>query len=194
MDAPRPVRETNPEVPDWLAEIIEKLHAKQPRDRFQSAEEVSDLLARHLAHLQQPTVAPRPARLSPHRFTLSRWKRSALCVGGAVLLVSLATVADWRWSAANRGPRNDAAAERADDAPISPTAVPGEAGDLGPQAGPDVRPAGWPEELAETEMEIQRLESQLRYPASTLPSKEREGQMAIESALQTLERELDGSP
>jgi eukaryotic-like serine/threonine-protein kinase len=61
---PRPVREINPDVPEWMAEIIEKLHAKQPGDRFQTAGEVADLLERHLAHLQQPTVVPQPARLN----------------------------------------------------------------------------------------------------------------------------------
>src|SRR5262249_3954855 len=49
-DEPRPVQWVNPEVPDWLAAIIEKLHAKDPADRFQSAQEVADLLSQHLAH------------------------------------------------------------------------------------------------------------------------------------------------
>jgi hypothetical protein len=29
-DTPRPIREINPDIPDWLAAIIEKLHAKEP--------------------------------------------------------------------------------------------------------------------------------------------------------------------
>jgi serine/threonine-protein kinase len=61
----RPVREVNPDVPEWLAEIIEKLHEKKPDDRFQTAAEVAELLERHLAHLQQPTVVRQPARLKP---------------------------------------------------------------------------------------------------------------------------------
>jgi len=194
MDEPRPIRETNPDVPEWLAEIIEKLHAKQPRDRFQSAEEVSDLLARHLAHLQQPTVAPRPARLRPRRFTLSRWTRGAACLAAAVLLVCLATFADWWWSAANRGAQNAAPAEKAADAEGSQASVRGEAADLGSHGGPALRLGEFDDELAETEAEIQRVESELRHPASTLPSTERDGLIAIESALQVLERELDGSP
>ena len=40
-DAPRPIREVNPDIPDWLAEIIVKLHAKDPADRFASAAEVA---------------------------------------------------------------------------------------------------------------------------------------------------------
>ena len=44
-DTPRPIREIIPETPQWLCDIIAKLHAKNPDDRFQSAREVADLLA-----------------------------------------------------------------------------------------------------------------------------------------------------
>jgi uncharacterized protein (TIGR03067 family) len=60
-DTPRPIREINPEIPDWLCAIIEKLMAKNPADRFASAKEVANLLEQHLAHLQQPNLVPRPA-------------------------------------------------------------------------------------------------------------------------------------
>src|SRR5262249_15116020 len=59
--SPRPIREINSEIPDWLCDIIAKLHAKKPADRFQTAKEVSELLGQHLAHLQQPDSAPKPA-------------------------------------------------------------------------------------------------------------------------------------
>jgi serine/threonine protein kinase/WD40 repeat protein len=55
-ESPKPIRETNPECPEWLVAIIDKLHAKNPAERFQSATEVADLLAAHLAELQQPPV------------------------------------------------------------------------------------------------------------------------------------------
>ncbi|NQV26745.1 MAG: protein kinase [Rhodopirellula sp.] len=48
----RPIREINPDVPDWLVLLINRLHAKRPADRFQSADEVADLLERGLASLQ----------------------------------------------------------------------------------------------------------------------------------------------
>ncbi|HLW68896.1 MAG TPA: protein kinase, partial [Gemmataceae bacterium] len=60
-DNPRPIREVNPDLPDWLEAIIAKLHAKKPEDRFQSAKEVAELLEQHLAHLQQPSKVPMPA-------------------------------------------------------------------------------------------------------------------------------------
>ena len=59
-DHPRPVRELNPDVPDWLEALIDRLMTKRPEDRFASASEVADRLAAGLAHLQQPTVHPRP--------------------------------------------------------------------------------------------------------------------------------------
>jgi serine/threonine protein kinase len=62
--SPRPIREINNEIPDWLCAIIAKLHAKKPEDRFQKATEVAELLGQHLAHLQQPTMVARPAPVS----------------------------------------------------------------------------------------------------------------------------------
>ncbi|HSQ55163.1 MAG TPA: serine/threonine-protein kinase [Gemmata sp.] len=44
-DAPRPIREVIPEVPEWLCRIVEKLHAKNPAERYQSAKEVAEVLA-----------------------------------------------------------------------------------------------------------------------------------------------------
>ena len=43
-DEPRAIREIIPEVPQWLCDIIAKLHAKNPDDRFRSAREVADVL------------------------------------------------------------------------------------------------------------------------------------------------------
>jgi serine/threonine-protein kinase len=60
-EEPRPVRSVNPDVPTWLAAVIEKLHAKKPADRFQTAGEVAELLEKYLAHLQQPDANPLPA-------------------------------------------------------------------------------------------------------------------------------------
>jgi serine/threonine protein kinase len=59
-ESPRAMHEVNAEVPPWLAEIIAKLHAKNPVERFQSAAEVAELLGRHLAQVQQGSP-PSPA-------------------------------------------------------------------------------------------------------------------------------------
>ena len=55
--APAPLREVNPEVPDWLAAIIAKLHAKDPHAHYSSAAEVAELLGHHLSLLRQPELA-----------------------------------------------------------------------------------------------------------------------------------------
>jgi hypothetical protein len=64
-ETPSPIREINPAIPASLVAIIDKLQAKDPEDRFQTAAELADLLSRHLAHVQHPSVAPLPSEL-PH--------------------------------------------------------------------------------------------------------------------------------
>jgi serine/threonine protein kinase len=59
-DTPRPIRQIIPEVPQWLCDVIAKLHAKDPSWRFQSAAEVAGLLEQYHAHLQQPALVARP--------------------------------------------------------------------------------------------------------------------------------------
>lgn len=63
-DTPRPIRETNPNIPDWLEQIVMKLLAKSANDRFDSAEQVAELLEACLAHVQQPTTTPLPKSIT----------------------------------------------------------------------------------------------------------------------------------
>lgn len=51
-DRPIPIREINPEIPSWLEAIVEILLAKNPADRFQSADEVATLLNQRLGQLR----------------------------------------------------------------------------------------------------------------------------------------------
>ena len=55
---PTPIQERNPDIPGWLVEIIERLHAKDPSARFRGAAEVAELLEQHLAQLQDPSLPP----------------------------------------------------------------------------------------------------------------------------------------
>jgi eukaryotic-like serine/threonine-protein kinase len=61
---PRPIREINADIPEWLAAFIARLHAKNPDDRFQTASEVAQLLEQCLAHLRQPTLIVLPAAVA----------------------------------------------------------------------------------------------------------------------------------
>ena len=87
---PRPIREVIPEVPAWLCNVVAKLHAKDPAERFQTSREVADLLGQHLAHLQEPNKVAMPAPVAPpwvakprRRFT---WRRIVVPIG--ILLVA----------------------------------------------------------------------------------------------------------
>ena len=55
-DMPRPIQEIIPETPDWLCKLIGNLHAKNPDERYGSAKEVSDLLAKCLDDVQAGRV------------------------------------------------------------------------------------------------------------------------------------------
>ncbi|MGO9111019.1 MAG: serine/threonine-protein kinase [Thermoguttaceae bacterium] len=55
-DPPQSIREVNSEIPEWLCKFINKLLAKNPADRFQSATEVASILEQRLARLQHPTT------------------------------------------------------------------------------------------------------------------------------------------
>ena len=66
-ESPRSLREINPKIPDWLEAIVDKLLAKDASQRFQSAEEICELLGQWLAHLQAPATKPRPHTLAVRR-------------------------------------------------------------------------------------------------------------------------------
>ncbi|MCR9200250.1 MAG: protein kinase [Planctomycetaceae bacterium] len=83
-DTPRSLRSINPDVPDWLEDIVSKLLQKRPDVRFQTAAEVSELLDGWLAHLQQPaTIAP-PQMSQPTDFE----QRRNLLTGAALGLLA----------------------------------------------------------------------------------------------------------
>jgi WD40 repeat protein/serine/threonine protein kinase len=109
-ETPRPIREVNPDVPEWLCGIIAKLHAKDPGGRFQSAAEVAEVLARYLIHLQQP--APLPG-LDTRPYLLPRKKRLAppstraplaWLAAGAALLLTAGVVGVVLWLTSRSGP------------------------------------------------------------------------------------------
>lgn len=77
-DSPRPIREVNPDIPQWLVDIIDRLMAKQPDDRIQNAAELAELLGGHLAHLQDPDNVPAPAGAEPKPASRPRALKSLL--------------------------------------------------------------------------------------------------------------------
>ena len=122
-DTPRPIREVHPDIPESLVEIVNRLLAKNPDARFQSASEVAELLSRHLAHLlhdprapfqgveQLQTVAMREERPDasdaqsgqPKRRPARSRLRWPLIAGAALLLSGIAVLAGLQGDRISKG-------------------------------------------------------------------------------------------
>ena len=98
-DQPRPISEINPEIPAGLIAIIDKLLAKQPQERFQSVDEVAELLGDYLAWWQQPAghAAPRIPETTAESGSKLAVGLMALAIMGFALLAAAVIVGIFRW-------------------------------------------------------------------------------------------------
>src|SRR5262245_7383656 len=104
-ETPRPLREINPSIPEWLESLVAKLQAKDPAERFASAGEVAAVLSRRLAQLQtdgifsdakMPTADPsRPGRQPTSGRLVSAGLVGALVVVAGVSLAGWFRVNSW---------------------------------------------------------------------------------------------------
>jgi len=97
---PTPIRELNPDVPDWLAGVVSKLLEKSSADRFQSASELAELLGQCLAHVQQPTTQALPsnaAALAEPKLPTPQPAASRTLVSAGVVVACLCLVAGGIW-------------------------------------------------------------------------------------------------
>ncbi|MDV6029902.1 MAG: protein kinase [Phycisphaera sp. RhM] len=99
-DVPRPMQEIIPDIPDWLCQIVGRLHEKKPENRFTSAREVGDLLARCQAELQASgnvvAIGPVDKRLQPPKKTSAR-RRFGLIAKLAVATTGVLVLAATLW-------------------------------------------------------------------------------------------------
>jgi serine/threonine protein kinase len=86
---PQPVRDLNPQIPDWLVEIITALHAKDPTERFPSAAELADLLSQLLAHMRYPQSVPPPPRLRGGPAAARTGRGRLIWAAGILLLIGV---------------------------------------------------------------------------------------------------------
>lgn len=92
-EAPTPIRELNPEIPDWLAGIIDRLMAKDKENRFPSAKELHILLDACLSHVQQPTAVDLPESLP----SAQRIKQRPIFLATTGVLLMTATFTSLLW-------------------------------------------------------------------------------------------------
>lgn len=126
-DTPRPLLEINPQMPVWLEQIIARLMAKEPTERFQTAAEVAELLGRCLAHVQQPALFPLPDELQPAQRVVALPQRSRLktaVVASAILALvgvgSTAIAFRGSWTTDTQGPQPQASERKPDQSRRSP--------------------------------------------------------------------------
>jgi WD40 repeat protein len=81
----RPLREHNPNIPNWLAETIDRLLAKKPEDRIQNAAQLAELLEYEWALMKTTSdEVPQVCEIEARREAIrNRWIAAAI---GAVFL------------------------------------------------------------------------------------------------------------
>ena len=90
---PRPIRELQPQIPEWLERLVSRLLSKKPDDRVGTAAQVADLLQQCLAHLEQPTKLPLPTELLKKSTGSSR---KLILVAGSILAFATIGLGLWK--------------------------------------------------------------------------------------------------
>src|ERR1051325_9186842 len=86
-EQPVPLRERNPEIPEWFALIVERLLAKKPADRFQTAREVANTLEHFWALLKSSETL-----VCPKKKAAALWKAIVIGVGAGFTTLLLGAV------------------------------------------------------------------------------------------------------
>ena len=81
-EQPRSIREQNAQIPEWLERVVMRLLEKDREARFQSAEELSQILEQCLAHVQKPATEPLPLAVVPKASFFDRGRIRNWILGG----------------------------------------------------------------------------------------------------------------
>jgi serine/threonine protein kinase len=163
-DAPRPLRDINPDIPAWLESLVHRLHSKQAPDRYESADAVAELLEQCLAHIEQPAVAPLPDGLRPLTRN-RRWLRPALIaiISAAILIAGWIATVPFLHETAAPPARQQADVTPADVVPAVPAAV-----DHDASAPPPPDAARWDDgldaQLRAAAHDLDRLHEEVNQP------------------------------
>jgi WD40 repeat protein len=87
-EQPLPLRQRNPELPEWFVHIVDKLLAKKPADRFQSARALADTLEHCWVLLKSSETLP-----CPKKKAANLWKAVTLGSGAGLLTLILGVAA-----------------------------------------------------------------------------------------------------
>lgn len=104
---PRPIRELQGDIPEWLARIISKMMAKDPAQRYKSAAEVSRLFEQCLAYVQHPLSVGLPeeltelARVDSTKRRLST-KQAVATISVGILCLATGFIAMNQWKVRNQ--------------------------------------------------------------------------------------------
>jgi WD40 repeat protein len=85
----KPLRELNPQLPEWFTETVDDLLAKKPDDRYQTATDLAEVLEFHWAHLK--TSSDELPGVCQQEIKRRSWRNRAILIGAcaAVLLFGL---------------------------------------------------------------------------------------------------------
>lgn len=171
---PRSIREQNPQIPEWLEDVVKLLMCKDVAGRSNSAKQVSKLLEECLAHVQRPITNPLPSSLRkqvstlPHNAT-TRPKWITVCAGLLALLGFVATT--WvgaTWIASQMKTNGSRLTSKQIDSPMDPEAssvskaekvlIPGKQFSVAPDPADEVRKSlSKPVEFSETGMPAEKV-------------------------------------
>ncbi len=163
-ESPHSLRSLNSDTTRTLQRIIERLMARDPDHRYQTAEEVESVLTQYLAHLEQPQSRRKPKIKSPRNRSIVRW-----LTGAAMLILSAALVV-WQYIPSGNAPSPE---------------LPMPAWMQGLQS-----PQQWQQEVSQLERDIRRLEQNTNEGHNLFSDPVEAESTALKYAIDQLEQRL----